>query len=64
MCIQQYLKELERLDGSNKDNPIARQELANKADAIKELVDGSTELSSVARACIFSTNDPRVLRFL
>lgn len=63
-CIQKYLEELEKLYKGDKDNPVARQELANKADAIKELIDGSTELSSVARACILSTNDPRVTRLL
>ncbi|WOD41910.1 hypothetical protein [Nodosilinea sp. E11] len=63
-CIQKYLEELDKLYKGDQDNPIARQELANKADAIKELVSGATELSSVARACVLSTNDPRVIRLL
>lgn len=61
-CVQKYLEELERLSKGDRDNPIARQELANKADAIIELVNGDTELSSVARACILSTGDERVTR--
>lgn len=62
--IQDYLQELDRLHKGNKDNPIARHELASKADAIKELVNGNKELSSVVKACILSTGDPRVIRLL
>jgi hypothetical protein len=64
MHIQSYLVELDKLHKGDRDNPLARHELANKADAIKELINGNRELSSVAKACILSTNDPRVTRLL
>lgn len=61
--IQDYLQELEKLHKGDQDNPIARHELQSKADAIIKLTCGDKEFSAVARACILSTGDPRVLRF-
>jgi uncharacterized protein (TIGR02646 family) len=62
--IQDYLQELEKLYANDSDNPIARHEVGAKAAAIKELLQSNKELSAVARACVLSTGDQRVIRLL
>ena len=62
--IEQYLQEAARCDDSDDDNLIARNALKEKAKAIRKMTRISQELSSVARACVISTGDPRVIGFL
>jgi uncharacterized protein (TIGR02646 family) len=58
-----YKEELDHLD-RNPQNGIARQASKHHAKAIRAMIRPDQELSSVARACIESTGDPRVMCFL
>lgn len=60
--IQSYKKELQHLEGN--DNPIARTQARELAKYIREMMRPEKELSSVARACVLSTGDPRLVGLL
>jgi uncharacterized protein (TIGR02646 family) len=62
--IQEYRKELEIYYASNHTNLIARNQFKESAKAIREMVREEKELSAVARACVLSTGDPRILGLL
>jgi len=60
--IQSYKAELQRYEDD--DNPIARTQAKEAAKYIREMMRPEKELSSVARACVLSTGDPRLLGLL
>lgn len=60
--IRQYLSELDCYYRT--DSPIAHQMYREKAKQIRGLVKEEKPFSSVARACILSTGDKRVMRLL
>jgi uncharacterized protein (TIGR02646 family) len=62
--IQQYRQEIIKCDVSNGNSSIAKHMLREKAKAIREMIKTNQELSSVARACILSSGDPRVIGLL
>jgi uncharacterized protein (TIGR02646 family) len=62
--IQQYRQEIIKYDLSNGDNLIAKQMLREKTLAIRKMTEINQELSSVARACIISTGDSRIIGLL
>jgi uncharacterized protein (TIGR02646 family) len=62
--IQAYLVELQLYDESGGTNLIARTQSKEKANAIREMIREEQELSAVARACIISSGDPRVVGLL
>ncbi len=60
--IRQYREEIKKYsDGSNL---IAKQMAKEKAKAIREMVKQDKELSSVARACVRSSGDQRIIGLL
>lgn len=61
--IEQYRQELERLN-DDATNSIARNQVKEKAKAIRDMLQADKELSAVARACVLSSGDSRILRFL
>ncbi|QPN66247.1 hypothetical protein [Synechococcus sp. CBW1006] len=61
--VQQYLAELARYQG-DPANAIAREGMRNAARAIRKMLREESEFSSVARACIESSGDPRVQSLL
>lgn len=62
--IKQYREEIAKSAESGVNNPIARQMTKEKAKAIREMVKQDKELSSVARACVISTGDSRIIGLL
>jgi uncharacterized protein (TIGR02646 family) len=62
--IQDYRREAARCDESNDNIEISRNMLKEKAKAIRKMTEISQELSSVARACVISTGDSRIIGFL
>lgn len=60
--IQTYKDELQHLEDD--DNPIARTQAKEAAKNIREMMRPEKELSSVARACVLSTGDPRLFGLL
>ena len=61
--IQEYLKEL-TLYHADQDNVIAKDRYKQSARQVRELMREDKELSSVARACVLSTGDARVMGLL
>jgi hypothetical protein len=61
--IQDYLREL-ILYQNNPTNVIAKHALRHAAGRIREMMKPDKELSSVARACVISSGDPRVTAIL
>ena len=61
--IRHYRGELECYN-ADPSNQIAREGLKQAAKRIREMMHEERELSSVARACVISSGDPRVLRLL
>jgi hypothetical protein len=61
--IEEYLSELSTYH-ADKDNAVARAGFKKAADNLLSMIDETQELSSVARACILSSADPRVIRVL
>lgn len=62
--IRSYRHELKLLSDSGGQNPIARSQVKESAKAIREMMRPEKELSSVVRACILSTGDPRLMGLL
>lgn len=62
--IQAYLNELRLYDESGGTNLIAKTQVKEKAEAIREMIREDKELSAVARACVISSGDPRVVGLL
>jgi len=62
--IQQYKRELSRVKTANGINSIAHYGAKERAKAIREMTYADKQFSAVARACILSTGDPRVIRIL
>lgn len=60
--IQSYKNELQHL--KNNDNAIARTQAREALRCIREMIRPEKELSSVARACVLSTGDPRIVGLL
>jgi hypothetical protein len=60
--IQQYLKELNSYKETN--SLIAKDQAKEKAKQIRAMLHEKEELSSVARACVIGTGDPRVVNLL
>ncbi|MDO8370199.1 MAG: hypothetical protein Q7S71_05815, partial [Candidatus Nitrotoga sp.] len=60
--IQSYKNELQHL--KDNDNAIARTQVKESAKYIREMMRPEKELSSVARACVLSTGDPRLVGLL
>jgi hypothetical protein len=58
--IQSYRQELAAQRASGGTNAIARNQLKEKAKAIREMLQADKELSSVARACVLSSGDSRI----
>lgn len=66
-CLKEYIDELqisENMEIIGRNNIASRQKMIDIGERIFKLVDKKSEFSSVARACILFTNDPRVLGFL
>lgn len=61
--IQQYRQELQRLN-DDATNSIARNQVKEKAKTIRDMLEADKEFSAVARACVLSSRDPRVVRLL
>jgi hypothetical protein len=64
MSIQSYRQELAAQRASGGTNAIARNQLKEKAKAIREMLQADKELSSVARACVLSSGDSRITGLL
>jgi hypothetical protein len=62
--IQKYRQELALSAASGGSNIIARNQLKEKAKAIREMLQADKELSAVARACVLSSGDTRIIRLL
>jgi len=62
--IQQYRYELKLLKVSGGTNVIARNQVKEKARAIREMMQADKELSAVARACVLSSGDSRLIGLL
>lgn len=62
--IKEYLEELTAYRASNGTNMIARNQVKEAARAIREMMREDKELSAVARACVLSAGDPRIIRLL
>jgi uncharacterized protein (TIGR02646 family) len=62
--IQEYRQEIATCAASNGQDLVARHMIKEKAKAIRELVKVDQEFSAVARACIQSSGDSRIIRFL
>jgi hypothetical protein len=62
--ILEYRRELTKYQESNGANLIAKDRATEKAKAIRAMVKKDKELSSVARACIQSSEDPRIIALL
>lgn len=60
--IQSYKSELQQLKAN--DNPVARTQAKVAAKYIREMMRPEKELSSVARACVLSTGDRRLVGLL
>lgn len=60
--IQQYLAELNGYKLTN--SPVARQLCKERAKHIRKMVRAEKEFSSVARACVLNSGDPRVVGLL
>jgi uncharacterized protein (TIGR02646 family) len=58
-----YLDELGRCE-ADPQNPVARAEVRNAAVDLRRMLDPKKELSGVARACMRSSADPRVVALL
>ena len=61
--IQAYKTELSKFESDNQ-NDIARQQIKENARAIRKMLQPDQELSSVARACVLSSGDPRIMGLL
>lgn len=61
--IQEYRRELETYQ-ADKANAIAKHQSKQAAKHIREMIREEQELSAVARACVLSTGDPRVVGLL
>lgn len=61
--IQEYLQEL-AIYSANGANIIARDRSKQAAKAVRAMLGDDQELSAVARACVLSTGDPRVVGLL
>lgn len=61
--IQEYLAELARYH-ADKTNMLARQLSRKAVQSILELLSPEMELSAVARACVLSSGDKRVINLL
>jgi uncharacterized protein (TIGR02646 family) len=61
--IQEYLQELGTYN-RDRTNMIAKESSREAAKYVRELMREEQEFSSVARACVLSTGDPRVLGLL
>ncbi|MEZ0209244.1 MAG: hypothetical protein ACAH17_03665, partial [Candidatus Paceibacterota bacterium] len=59
---QSYKDELQRL--KDNDDPIARTQAKEAAKFIREMMRPEKEFSSVARACVLSTGDSRLIGLL
>jgi hypothetical protein len=62
-CVQEYLKELTTYH-KDKTNVIARDRYKQALKRVRDLMHEHRELSAVARACILSSGDPRVIGIL
>jgi hypothetical protein len=62
-CIREYLKELETYHNDEK-NVIARDGYKQALKRVRQLMREDRELSTVARACLLSSGDPRVTGIL
>ncbi|AUB79767.1 hypothetical protein [Candidatus Thiodictyon syntrophicum] len=61
--IQKYLEELERYH-ADKSNAIAKNGYKEAAGNVRRLIREDQEFTAVARACVLSSGDPRVLGLL
>lgn len=61
--IQEYREELARYH-QDRTNQFARSCLLKAAEKIREMLQADQELSAVARACVRSSGDPRVITLL
>lgn len=61
--ISEYLRELS-LYHSDKQNPVARASYKQAVRSLRAMIHEDRELSSVARACINASGDPRVISVL
>jgi hypothetical protein len=61
--VQEYLKELATYH-ADKNNVIARDRYKQALKRVRELMREDRELSAVARACVLSSGDPRVVGVL
>jgi uncharacterized protein (TIGR02646 family) len=62
--IQEYLNEISKYEQSNHTNPVAREKYKEKMNALRAMIYPDKELSAVARACILSSGDPRIMNIL
>jgi uncharacterized protein (TIGR02646 family) len=62
--IEAYRTELIHLENSGGRNQIAFRQVKENAKAIREMMQADRELSAVARACVLSTGDRRVMGLL
>ncbi len=62
-AIQEYLREL-AIYHSDRTNVIARDRYKQAARRVRALMDEGREFTAVARACVLSTGDPRVVALL
>lgn len=61
--VQKFREESDRY-WADQTNIIARQEYKNAAAEVRKMLQPEKELSAVARACVYSTGDPRVTALL
>jgi hypothetical protein len=61
--IEEYRAELERYY-ADKQNDVARAGFKRAAKSVRDMMGEDEELSGVARACVLSTGDPRVIGLL
>jgi len=61
--ILEYLREL-HLYHADKQNPVARASYKQAASSLRSMIREESELSSVARACIYASGDQRVISVL
>lgn len=60
--IEQYRAELHNYHQTK--SPVARQQAREKAEQIRAMIAEEVELSSVAKACIIGSGDPRIISLL
>jgi hypothetical protein len=61
--ITDYVRELKRYH-TDKQNLVARESYKQAASSLRSMIQEECELSSVARACIYASGDPRVISVL